>query len=126
MKCYFDTLVLAPAAVVGHPHHLPAMARLQELAEMKQKGVMSAHGLMEFYSVLTRTPFQPPLHSSEVWRMIESLIPPHLKLIPLTAKEYADVTKACSIAGWTGGRIYDAVISAVRRRRDAPESTPSM
>ena len=106
---YFDTSVLVPAALAQHPHHEPALARLKELARKKQRGCVSAHGITEFYSVLTRAPFKPPLHPSEVWRLIEEVILKHLDLVTLTAKESIDVTRGCATAGWTGGRIHDAM-----------------
>lgn len=108
-RSYFDTSVLVPAALAQHPHHEPALARLRELAQEKQRGYVSAHGITEFYSVMTRTPFKPPLHPSEVWRLIEEVILEHLDLVTLTAKESIDVTRGCAIAGWTGGRIHDAM-----------------
>lgn len=109
MRSYFDTSVLVPAAIAQHPHHEPALARLKELARKKQRGYVSAHGITEFYSVLTRAPFKPPLHPIEVWRLIEEDILEHLDLVTLTAKESIDVTRGCAIAGWTGGRIHDAM-----------------
>jgi len=75
----------------------------------QRRGFMSAHGLTEFYSVLTRTPFQPMLHPSEVWRLIEGVLLPHLELVTLTGKEYSDLVRSCAEAGWRGGRIHDAV-----------------
>jgi len=68
---YFDTSVLVPAAVTRHPHNAPALAVLEELLRRKHRGCISAHGLTEVYSVLTRTPFKPPLYPSEAWQIIE-------------------------------------------------------
>ena len=106
---YFDTSVLVPAALAQHPHHESALARLKELAQQKRRGYVSAHGITEFYSVLTRTPFKPPLHPSEVWQLIEEVILKHLDLVTLTAKESIEMTRNCAAAGWTGGRIHDAM-----------------
>jgi predicted nucleic acid-binding protein len=108
-RCYFDTSVLVPAAIAQHPHHEAAVGRLKELARSKQRGYVSAHGITEFYSVMTRTPFKPPLHPSEAWRLIEEMILVHLDLVTLTARECLDVTKGCAMAGWTGGKIHDAM-----------------
>lgn len=106
---YFDTSVLVSAAVAQHPHHEPALAGLKRLAGKKQRGYVNAHGISEFYSVLTRVPFRPSLHPSDVWRLIESVILEHLDLVTLTAKECIDLTRTCANAGWTGGRIHDAM-----------------
>lgn len=106
---YFDTSVFVAAAVVQHPHHAPAVVVLEELISRKHRGYVSAHSLTEFYSVLTRTPFKPPLHPREVWQIIEEMILPYMELVTLTSKEYQEVVRHCSISGWIGGRIHDAV-----------------
>jgi predicted nucleic acid-binding protein len=106
---YFDTSVLVPAAVTRHPHNAPALAVLEELVSRKHRGFISAHSLTEIYSVLTRTPFKPPLYPSEAWQIIEQMILPHMELVTLTAKEYKEVVHHCAASGWAGGRIHDAV-----------------
>jgi predicted nucleic acid-binding protein len=58
---YFDTSVLVPAAVTRYPHNAPDLAVLEELLRRMHRGCISAHGLTEVYSVLTRTPFKSPL-----------------------------------------------------------------
>ena len=108
-RWYFDTSALVPAVVASHPHHALAVARLQALRRDGHEGYTSAHSLAEFYSVLTRAPFKPPLSPAEVWRLIDEVLLPSLHLITLTAKEYAEVTRHCALAGWTGGRIHDAI-----------------
>jgi hypothetical protein len=65
LNWYFDTSVLVPAAVTHHPHNAPSLAVLEELVRRKHRGYLSAHSLTEVYSVLTRTPFKPPLYPSE-------------------------------------------------------------
>src|SRR5580658_3831131 len=106
---YFDTSVLVPAAVTRHPHNAPALAVLEELLTRKHRGCISAHGLTEVYSVLTRTPFKPPLYPSEAWQIIEEMILPYMDLVTLTAKEYQEVVRQWAVSGWAGGRIHDAV-----------------
>jgi predicted nucleic acid-binding protein len=61
------------------------------------------------YSVLTRTPFKPPVYPSEAWQIIEEMILPHMELVTLTPKEYREVVHHCALGGWAGGRIHDAV-----------------
>jgi predicted nucleic acid-binding protein len=109
---YFDTSVLVPAAVTRHPHNAPALAVLEELVSQKYRGYrgyISAHSLTEVYSVLTRTPFKPPLYPSEAWQIIEEMILPHMELVTLTPKEYQEVVRHCAISGWAGGKVHDAV-----------------
>jgi predicted nucleic acid-binding protein len=106
---YFDTSVLVSAAVRRHPHNAPALAVLEELVSRKHRGCISAHSLTEVYSVLTRTPFKPPLYPSEAWQIIEEMILPYMELLTLTSKEYREVVRHCAASGWAGGRIHDAV-----------------
>ena len=106
---YFDSSVLVAAAVKRHPHNAPALAVLEELISRKHRGFISAHSLAEIYSVLTRTPFKPPLYPSEAWQIIEQMILPHLELITLTPAEYREVVRHCAVNGWAGGRVHDAI-----------------
>jgi predicted nucleic acid-binding protein len=109
MNWYFDTSVLVPAAVSHHPHNSPSLAVLEKMVSRKHSGFFSAHSLAEFYSVMTRTPFKPPVYPSEVLQIIEAMILPHLQLVTLDAKEYEAIVRHCAGKGWTGGRIHDAV-----------------
>lgn len=93
---YLDTSVLVPAAVARHPHNASALATLEELVSRKHRGFTSAHSLTEVYSVLTRTPFRPPIYPNEAWQIIEQMILPHIELVTLTAKEYREVVRQCA------------------------------
>ena len=109
MIWFFDTSVLVAAAVGNHPHNLPARFILEELLLQNHRGFTSAQGLAELYSVLTRTPFKPPLYPSEVWLIIKQMILPHLELVALTPPEFTGVAQDCAAHGDLGGRIHDAV-----------------
>jgi predicted nucleic acid-binding protein len=106
---YFDTSVLVSAAVTHHPHNSPALGVLEELIHRKHRGFISAHSLTEVYSVLTRTPFKPPLYPSEAWQIIGDMILPHMEMVTLAPKEYQEVVHNCAASGWAGARIHDAV-----------------
>jgi len=109
VRWYFDTSVLVAAAVARHPHNAAALAVLEEMLSRKHRSYVSAHSLTEVYSVLTSTPFKPPLYPSEAWRIIEGMILPHMELVPLTPAEYRDVVRQCATDGWAGGRVHGAV-----------------
>jgi predicted nucleic acid-binding protein len=109
VKWYFDTSVLVPAAVTGHPHNAASLAILEELIRRNHHGVISAHSLTEVYSVLTRTPFKPPLYPSEAWQIIEQMVLAHMEMVTLNAKEYREVVVRCASSGWAGGKVHDAV-----------------
>jgi predicted nucleic acid-binding protein len=109
VRWYFDSSVIVSAAVTHHSHNGPALAVLEELISRKHHGYISAHSLTEIYSVLTRTPFKPPLYPSEAWQIIEGMVLPHMELVALTSPEYREVVRNCAASGWSGGRVHDAV-----------------
>jgi predicted nucleic acid-binding protein len=109
MNWYFDTSVLVSAAVARHPHNAAALTILEEMVSRKHRGCTSAHSLTEFYAILTKTSFKPPLYPSEAWQIIESMILSHMDLVTLTPMEYQEVVRQCVAGGWVGGRIDDAV-----------------
>jgi predicted nucleic acid-binding protein len=111
VNLYFDTSVLVAASIDDHPHHPQAFAALKQVmvAGSRHRAYVSAHGLAEVYSVLTRAPLIPPVHPTEGWQMIERNILPHFKVVVLSAKEYQDIIRDCATHGWAGGRIYDAI-----------------
>jgi len=109
LNWYFDTSVFVAAAVGRHPHNGSALAALEEALGRKHTAYVSAHGLAEVYSVLTRTPFKPPLYPAEAWQIIEKMILPHIELVTLTPKEYQEVVRQCALSGWIGGKVHDAI-----------------
>jgi len=109
VKAYFDTAVLVAASVADHPHHPQALAALRAARAKKMEGHISAHGLAEFYAVLTRTPFTPPIYPSEAWQLLTENILPCFDVVTLSAREYQETIRSCAQKGWTGGRVYDAL-----------------
>ncbi len=109
MRLYFDTSVLVSALVSGHSHHAAAYAALEQVPSARHDACISSHGFAEVYSVLTRTPFVPPVYPLEAWQLLEESILPHFNLIGLTPGEYSELVHQCAREGWTGGRVYDAI-----------------
>lgn len=109
MKAYFDTSVLVAASVADHPQHAQALAALRSVRAKKMEAHISSHGLAEFYAVLTRTPFTPPIYPSEAWQLLTENIFPHFEVVTLSAREYKETIGSCAQKGWPGGRVYDAL-----------------
>lgn len=109
MRLYFDTSILVAALVEGHPHHGAAHGALESALKARHRIFFSAHGLTEVYSVLTRTPFVPPVYPLEAWQLLEQSILPHIALVWLNGKEYKEVVRECAQAGRVGGRIHDLI-----------------
>jgi predicted nucleic acid-binding protein len=109
VKTYFDTTVLVAASVADHPHHAQALAALRAAHGKKKEAHTSGHGLAEYYAVLTRTPFTPPIYPSEAWQLLAENILPCFEIVTLSAKEYKETIRSCAQRGWSGGRVYDAL-----------------
>jgi predicted nucleic acid-binding protein len=109
MKVYCDTSVLVAASVSAHPHHAQSLALLRQVRGGKLKAVISAHGIAEFYAVLTRAPLIPPVYPSEAWRLLAENILPHFHVAALSAAQYTAVLRQAAEKGWTGGLVYDAL-----------------
>jgi predicted nucleic acid-binding protein len=73
------------------------------------RGCINAHGLAEFYSVLTRAPFAPRIHPAEAGRFLDDNILPFFELVALSVDDYKAVLHSCSIAGLVGGVVFDAL-----------------
>jgi predicted nucleic acid-binding protein len=109
MKVYCDTSVLVAASIASHAHHPQAAGLLKQVRGRKLDAVTSAHGLAEFYAVLTRAPLTPPVYPSEAWRLLAENVLPHFQIAALDGNHYRAVWQQASEKGWTGGLIYDAL-----------------
>ena len=109
MKVYCDTSVLVAASIASHVHHPQAAALLKQVRARKLDAVTSAHGLAEFYAVLTRAPLTPPVYPSEAWRLLAENVLPYFQIAALDGAQYRAVLEQASEKGWTGGLIYDAL-----------------
>ncbi len=116
MKVYFDTPLIVAAYIAHHPHYAPSLRALDEVGAGAIKGVISAHGLAESFSVLTRAPYVPLIRPHDAWLYLTSDVLPVFEVVSLTATEYREVVEKCSQNGWSGGRVYDALhIRAARK-----------
>jgi predicted nucleic acid-binding protein len=116
MKAYFDTNVLVAALYPAHVHHERCLAVYLRVKENLLTGFLSAHGLAELYSVLTRTAFVHPVTPEQVRRMIDESVRSCFNLIAVTGESHLAAIAACARGGWKGGRIHDAVhIEAARQ-----------
>jgi len=113
----------SPLPSKNTPSNSPVRFILEELFRQNHRGVTSAQGLPELYSVLTRTSFKPPLYPREVWLIIEQMILPHLELVALAPPEFTEVVQDCAAHGYLGGRIHDAVHLSIQ---DAIQLKPAL
>jgi predicted nucleic acid-binding protein len=109
MKVYCDTSVLVAASISSHPHYAQSLLLLKRVRSGKLEAVISAHGIAEFYAVLTRAPLTPTVHPSEAWRLLTQNILPNFQVAALSAAQYTTVLREAAEKGWTGGLVYDAL-----------------
>jgi predicted nucleic acid-binding protein len=126
VSAYLDTNVLVAASVRDHPHYVQSFDLVKDVKEGAVKGYISTHGLAEFYSVLTRTPFNPRIQPADAGRFLEDNLLACFEVVPLSADDYKTVLRSCTQKGLIGGAVSTCYISVLRKRHNAIASTPSM
>jgi predicted nucleic acid-binding protein len=119
MRVFFDTNVLVAASEQTHPHHGPAFQALSRVAGKRDQGFMSSHSIAETYAALTRMPVRPRIHPTAAVRIITDNIVPNFQMVPIARKDYLEALKAVGDGGWSGARIYDALIVGCAARSGA-------
>ena len=109
MRLYFDTSVLVSLAVAHHPQHELAYAAFRQVMTRRHEGFVSAHGLVETFSVLTRLPITPMVHPTEAYRFLSESIVPRCTVVYLIEHDYMATLEAAAKAGLRGGVICDAL-----------------
>jgi predicted nucleic acid-binding protein len=110
MDIFFDTTVLVAASARSHPHHTQAFPALRRVASGRDKGFISTHSIAEVYAALTRMPVEPRIHPGEAARIVTENILPHFEAVPVTKKDYLEALALMKDGGWSGAKIYDALL----------------
>ncbi|HEV3111349.1 MAG TPA: PIN domain-containing protein [Candidatus Binataceae bacterium] len=110
MNVFLDTNVLVAASEENHPHYAQARPALRRVALGEDKGFMGAHSIAEIFATLTRLPVQPRIHPVEAVRIITDNILPHFEVIPIGKKDYIEALRMIVDGGWSGAKIYDALL----------------
>jgi predicted nucleic acid-binding protein len=116
VKVFFDTSVLVAASEQGHPHHAQGWPALQRVAAGEDQGFISVHSIAETYAALTRLPVQPRIHPSEAARIVTENILRHFEPVPAGKDEYLQALAWVRDGGWSGAKIYDALLLACAAR----------
>lgn len=80
---------------------------------------MSSHSIAETYAALTRMPVRPRIDPTAAVRIITDNIVPNFQMVPIARKDYLEALKAVGDGGWSGARIYDALIVGCAARSGA-------
>ena len=111
LNILFDTSVLIAAFVESHPKHKAALKFLTRAKEKEFELFVSAHTILEVYSVLTSAPFKPKITTLTAKRLIENNIKTIAKkIVYLSDKEYFKIIEKMSDYDFKGGIVYDAII----------------
>jgi predicted nucleic acid-binding protein len=106
MIVFFDTSVLIPVFLEAHEHHASSLRAFLK-AESAQ-AFCSSHGLVEFYSTLTRLPGSHRLSGEHVLLFLED-IRERLTVESLAADETWKLVADAAARGITGGMTYDLI-----------------
>ena len=110
LKILFDTSILIAAFVESLPKHKNALSFLIRAKNREFKLFISAHTILEVYSVLTSAPFNPKITAIKAKELIDTNIKDIAKIIYLTDKDYFRIVKKMSNSNLMGGIVYDAII----------------
>jgi predicted nucleic acid-binding protein len=80
------------------------------VAAGQDKGFMGQHSITEVFAALTRLPVQPRIHPVEAARIVTENILPHFEVVSLGKEDYLEALNTMASGGWTGAKIYDALL----------------
>ena len=120
MKILFDSSTLIAASVQNHPKHESAFSWLKKAKNSEVEGYVSAHTLLEVYSVLTRTPFQPKIIPAHARRLIDTNVTSLMNVISLEMKGYNEILDLLANHQLKGGIVYDALILKCSMDKEIP------
>lgn len=110
MKIIFDSSVLIAAFVEFHPKHKSALSFLMKAKDKEFELYVSAHTILEVYSVLTSAPFRPKISTVIAKKLIENNIKAFARIFYLSDKDYFNIVDKMGDSGFKGGIVYDAII----------------
>lgn len=110
MKILFDSSVLLAAFVEPHPKHKSALSFLIKAKNKEFQLLVSAHSILEIYSVLTSAPFNPKITPIIAKQLIENNIRNIAEIIYLADEDYFTIVDKLSKSNFFGGIVYDAII----------------
>jgi len=111
LKALLDSSVLIAGMLGLHSDHLRARVWLEKAKNGDIEAIVSAHSLVEVYSVLTRMPRPLQVSTNVALQLIESNILNYSEVIALTADDYRDLIRHLSQVGIAGGAVYDGIIA---------------
>ena len=109
---------MVAAVCFWHEHHERAALAIESRLNRRERMVVAAPALIEAYSVLTRLPAPYRLSPADALSLMEANFMRPVKVIALPPEDYSGILRAAPADGISGGRIYDAVITACAHREN--------
>ena len=120
MKAFFDTSVLIAAMISVHPKHNKCMPWLVKAKRKQITGIVSAHSLLECYSVLTRLPLSPKITPQLAATLIkENIISAFSIIVSYDLDDYFGVLESLSSNAISGRASYGAFLIATAKKEGA-------
>ncbi len=110
-----DTSCLVAAVCAWHRHHDATRREIERREDDGEKLVLSAHSLLEAFSVLTRLPGPHRLRPDDALALIEANWR-QTRLVALAGPDYRATLRRCRDVGIGGGAVYDALTAACARK----------
>lgn len=109
MKALWDTSVIIAGMLPDHVHHSSSRPWLERAKQRAFEFCVSAHGLVEVYSVLTRLPRRPKIKALEALQLIDQNIRSCAEIVSLNEAEYGELIDRLAAMNIIGGAAYDAI-----------------
>lgn len=119
MKVFFDTSVLIAAFVNAHPRHSQCFPWVLRVKRKEITGIISAHSLLESYSVLTSLPLNPRVSPKLALSIIKENIISVFKIINYTANDYQKLLGDLAVNELSGGSSYDGLLLYAAKKCNA-------
>jgi predicted nucleic acid-binding protein len=116
LNVFFDTSVLIAAFVRAHPKHENSLPWLQKVRKKEIEGVISAHSLLESYSILTTLPLSPKIYPSLAIELIKENVIASFKIIKYSSDDYIRLLDELAAGNIIGGASYDGLILYAARQ----------
>jgi predicted nucleic acid-binding protein len=113
-----DTSCLVALVCQWHEHHDATRQYMKKLRSSAHSIILSAHSLLETYSVLTRLPVPYRLSEATALKLIETNWTKN-EVVSLTSDEYWKLLRNVQRTNVSGGRVYDALVAACARKGKA-------
>ncbi|MBI2894367.1 MAG: PIN domain-containing protein [Deltaproteobacteria bacterium] len=116
MKVAFDTSVIVPSVVEGHPQHARAAFWFRDRRGLVR--IASWHAYAESWAVLTALPIEPRV-SGEVAAAVLERLRRSVSFVPPRGSVYTAAVARCCSRGARSGAVYDALHLVTAESEDA-------